>query len=360
MEFIRGLGALPTFTGLFGPGWWNVMLDSTTSGHYSPEATILTLGIFALVGLCLAAGFLIKIRWKSDEPTPISSVVKPGEIRALLETALTQRSKMRVSFVRDDPGTRSTDATILAVDRSRGIELEMTSLVRANQSWIGKLVACDFRLRLDPHKDYQNFYAFVAPVLAIAKAGDEFIHMTVAWPGRLDLEQKRAFLRLEPPRSTILTLELWHEAMIRSARGRFSDPTSWGKPLAQRDPRLVPPEVELRNLSGGGIRLDLRPESIHGRVSLFELGGRFVLHLQLTDPEAEEPLDFYLAMRLQNIYGDPEVAGNKAYGFRFLSFGVQGEGSAPNLGWKTAATGVPALDDWCFRRHLEAYRARGE
>lgn len=361
MEFIRGLGALPTFNSLFDPGWWDVMRDSTTSGHFSPEATILTVAIFGLAALCIGAGLLLKIRWRPAETGPVSSIVKTSEIRALLETALTQRSKMRVSFVRDDPGTRSTDATILAVDRTRGIEMEMTSLVRANQQWIGKLVACDFRLRLDPRKDYQHFYAFVSPVRTIAKAGDDFIHMTVAWPDRLELEQKRAFLRVEPPRSTILELELWHEAMIRAVRGRFSDPTSWGEPLVRRDPRLAPPEVELRNLSGGGARVDIRTEAIHRRIALFELGGRFVLRLRLADPETEEALDFYLASRLQNIYGDPDIAGNKAYGFRFLSFGEQAEGAVdPNLAWKTATTGVPALDDWVFRRHLEAYRARGE
>jgi hypothetical protein len=360
MEFIRGLGALPTFTSLFDPGWWDVMRDSTTSGHFSPEATILTVAIFSLAGICIAAGLLLKIHLGRDEPTRLATIYRPGEIRALLETALTQRSKMRVSFVRDDPGTRSTDATILSVDRTRGIELEMTSLVRASQSWVGKLVACDFRLRLDPRKDYQNFYAFVSPVLSIAKAGDDFIHMTVSWPSRLELEQKRAFLRVEPPRATVLDLELWHEAMIRSARGRFGDPASWGEPLLRRDARLSPPQAELRNLSGGGIRLDIHHEALRRRTALFEQGGRFLLHLRLADPETEASLDYYLAVRLQNVYGDPDVSGVRAYGFRFLSFGLPAEGPPPSLTWKPAATGVPALDDWVFRRHLEAYRARGE
>ena len=149
--------------------------------------------------------------------------------------------------------------------------------------------------------------------------------------------------------------------MIRAARGRFSDPTSWGEPLVRRDAKQTPAEVELRNLSGGGARVDIRAEAIHRRISLFELGGRFLLHLRLADPESETPLDFYLAARLQNIYGDPDIAGSKAYGFRFLSFGEQPkEATTPNLTWKPGANGVPLLDDWVFRRHLEAYRARGE
>lgn len=359
MEFMKGLGALPSFTALFEPGWWDVMRDSTTSGHFSPEATILTVGIFALAGLCIAAGLLLKIRWHRAEPTTVARIVKPAEIRALLETALAQRSKMRVSFVRDDPGTRTTDATILSVDRTRGLELEMTSLVRANQTWVGKLVACDFSLRLDPRRDYQNFYAFVTPVLAIAKAGDDFVHMRVTWPERLDLEQKRAFLRVEPPKLLVRDLAVWHESMVRSVHGRFNDPATWGEPLLRLDDRLAPASLELRNLSGGGLRLDIQAGAIRHHHSLFEPGNRFLLYVQLTDPEAEAPVEFYLAASLQNIYGDPDAAGIRAYGFRFLSFGAYDQESPPSLTWKTAVAGVPLLDDWAFRRHLEAYRARG-
>lgn len=360
MEFIRALGELPAFWDLFDPGWWNVMLDTTTSGHYSPEATILTLGVFAAAGLSIALGLVVKIRFTHDEPMAIDRIVKPAEIRGLLETALTQRSKMRVSFVRDDPGTRSTDATILSVDRSKGIELEMTTLVRANQSWVGKLVACDFRLRIDPRKDYENFFGFVVPILRIVKAGDDYIHMTVEWPTRLDLEQKRAFLRVEPSRFSILTLALWHENMVRGSSGHFGDPSTWGKPLVTFDASAPVSVVEMRNISAGGLRLEIKAEAIrHQPDTLFEPGSRFLMHLTLAEPEAEHPLEFFLALRLQNAYGDPEVFGNKAYGFRILSFGAPAQTPLETLTWKTAVAGVPAIDDWAFRRHLEVYRARG-
>jgi len=360
MEFIRALGELPIFWGLFDPGWWNVMLDTTTSGHYSPEATILTLGVFVVAGVCIALGLLVKIRFHRESAPSISSIDNPGKIRALLETALTQRSKMRVSFVRDDPGSHSTDATILSVDRVRGIELEMTSMVKASQSWIGKLVACDFRLRLDPRRDYHNFFAFVVPVRSITKAGDEFIHMTVAWPARLDLEQKRAFLRIEPPRPFLLGLALWPEIAGRGGKGRLTDPESWGEPLVRFDPDVAGPAVELSNISGGGVRLDIQAAASRRQAALFELGARFLMRLRLDEPETGEPLDFYLALRLQNIYGDPEASGHKAYGFRFLSFGPPAATDKDVLSWKSAAGGVPAIDDWVFRRHLEIYRARGD
>ena len=360
MEFIRALGELPVFQGLFDPGWWNTMLDRTTSGHFSPEATILTVGVFVVAGVCIAAGLLLKVSFRRKSPTTVSSIDNPGKIRALLETALTQRSKMRVSFVRDDPGSHSTDATILSVDRTRGIELEMTSLVRASQTWVGKLVSCDFRLRLDPRRDYHNFFAFVVPVLSIAKAGDTFVRMRVAWPARLELEQKRAFLRIEPPRDDILGLELWSELAAKGSKGRLTDPATWGEPLLRFAPDMAGPDMELCNISGGGIRLDIQDLNIRRQRSLFEAGARFLLRLRLAEPEADAPLDFYLALRLQNIYGDPEASGHKAYGFRFLSFGPPAATDKDVLSWKSAAGGVPAIDDWVFRRHLEIYRARGD
>ncbi len=360
MVLSQAVGELPAFLSLFDPGWWNRMLDSTTSGHISPEALILTAAIFTLAFLSIAAGFLIKIRIRRPPGPPPTWIVQQDEIRSRLDMALKQRSKIRVSFVRDDPGARSTDATLLSVDPVLGIELEMTSLVRATPSWTGKLVACDFRLRLDPHRDYHNFFAFVAPITAVRLAGDDFVHMTVDWPRHLELEQKRGFLRIEPPRAFILELELWHESTIRLARGRFSAPETWGKPLLRLDPRLEPPLVTVRNISGGGLRLDLQAEAMHNWHNLFEPANRFLIHLVLAEPEAEQPLAFHLALRLQNAYGDPGNAGNKAFGFRILSFGVPADAPDDSLSWKTAAAGVPALDDWAFRRHLAMYRSRGE
>jgi hypothetical protein len=360
MLFTKGFGALPSFMSLFDPGWWNVMLDTTTSGRFSPEATILTVGVFALAGLSIAAGLLLKINIRRPEIAPSTWIVRPGEIRALLDTALTQRSKVRVSFARDDPGARSTDASLLSVDPARGLDLEMTALVRANPSWVGKLVACDFRLKLDPRKDFQNFYNFVAPIVAMRKAGDDFIHMTVAWPSKLEIEQKRAFLRVEPPRGFILELELWHEETIKNVRGQFRNPATWGEPIVRLDAHEEPPAVEVRNISGGGLRLEVLAEVLRGHKHLTP-GGRFLMRLLLAEPEADQPIEFFLALRLQNAYGAPGNQGQTAFGFRFLSFGVPADTAPLNsLAWKTAASGVPALDDWAFRRHLAIYRTRGE
>ncbi|WP_428568341.1 MAG: hypothetical protein ACP59X_09285 [Solidesulfovibrio sp. DCME] len=354
------LDTLPALTSLFDPGWWDRMRDSTTSGHISPEALILTAVVFGLAFLVIAAGFFIKIRFGRADAPPTTWIVRPGEIRALLDTALTQRSKVRVSFVRDDAGARSTDATILSVDPVRGIEMEMTSLVRATPSWVGKLVACDFRLRLDPRKDYHSFYGFVSAIAAVRLAGDDFVHMTVTWPKHLELEQKRGFLRIEPPRNFVLELEVWHENTVKTAHGRFGNPSTWGEPLLRLDPRLEPPLIEVRNISGGGVRLEVLSEGLQGHKALFEPTGRFLMRLVLAEPEADQPLEFHLALRLQNVYGDPGSAGKKGFGFRIVSFGVPSDAPGDALSWKTAASGAPALDDWAFRRHLSMYRSRGE
>ncbi|MHC1788879.1 PilZ domain-containing protein [Solidesulfovibrio sp.] len=360
MVDFRGFGELPAFLSLFDPGWWDRMLDVTNSGRASPEALILMAAMFGTFFVLIALGLLVKVRFKPTDSVPSTWITRPGEIRALVDTALTQRSKVRVSFVRDDPGARSTDAAIITASPGRGIELEMTSLVRANQTWVGKLVACDFRLRLDPHRDLHSFYNFVAPILAVAKAGDNFIHMTVDWPHRLELEQKRGFLRVEPPRGVILELELWHESTIKNVNGRFGDPTTWGRALLRLDPRLDTPDIEVRNISGGGLRLELQHEAYRRQLKLFEPGARFIVRLLLAEPEAGQPMEFHLALRLQNIYGEPQAMGLVAMGFRIMSFGVPGDTPGETLSWKPAAAGVPALDDWAFRRHLAIYRKRGE
>jgi hypothetical protein len=360
MADFKGFDHLPAFLSLFDPGWWDRMLDATNTGHASPEALLLMAVIFGTFFTFIAIGLMVKTKYRPSDIRPSTWITRPAEVRALVETALTQRSKMRVSFVRDDPGTRSTDAAILTASPGRGIELEMTSLVRANQTWVGKLVACDFRLRLDPQRDLHSFYNFVAPILAINKAGDNFIHMTVDWPSRLELEQKRGFLRVEPPRGVVLELEMWHETTIKNIRGRFADPATWGDPILRFDSRLETPDVELRNISGGGLRLEIQHDAYRRYHRLFEPGSRFITRLLLAEPEIGQPVEYNLALRLQNTYGDAKTMGLVALGYRIMSFAVPGDTPGEPLSWKTAAAGVPSLDDWAFRRHLAIYRQRGE
>ncbi len=360
MADFRGFDHLPALLSLFDPGWWDRMLDATNTGHASPEALLIMAGIFGTFFTLIGVGAFVKTKYRPSDVRPTTWITKPAEVRALVETALTQRSKVRVSFVRDDPGARMTDAAIIAASPGRGIELEMTSLVRANPTWVGKLVACDFRLRIDPHRDLHSFYNFVAPILAIGKAGDNFIHMTVDWPARLELEQKRGFLRVEPPQNVILELELWHESTIKNNRGRFADPATWGEPLLRYDPKFDTPDIELRNISGGGLRLEVQHEAYRRGHRLFEPTSRFIARLLLAEPEIGQPVEFNLALRLQNLYGDPKALGIVGVGFHITSFAVPGDTPGEPLSWKTAAAGVPALDDWAYRRHLAIYRQRGE
>ncbi len=348
----------PAFSALFDPGWQDRMLDNISRSQFSPEAMVIALVFFGGFALVIVFGLLVKIDFrKKEKDIPLTWIVNKGRIRDILGQALRQRSKVRVSFQREDRSAKSTDAT-LSDFSSAGLTLDLTSLTSLNSHWTGKLIDCDFRLRPDPKSERQVFYNFTVTIAAVTKTPEEFIRLRVQVPERLEQEQKRSCLRIEPPSGMILSLRLWTEDAVR-AHGRAGDPATWGPPFLVMD-RGMPEAMRMVDLSGGGMRMEFDTATYKTERRYFESAGRYLVELDLADPDREGPHRFYLLARIQNIYTGKDDPAVRSFGFRFLASGVEAPERPGLLQWKTAAeSGVHELDDWVFNRHLDLYRSKG-
>lgn len=353
-------GALaPRFAALFEPGWVDAMRDSITRGQTSPEGLILTAALFAAFGLFIALGLLVKIRFRKEEkPPPIAWITKASAIRDILGKALTERSKVRISFAREDPGAKSTDAVLESMTADR-LVFELSSIQTVNAAWIGKSIDADFRLRPDPGRENQVFYSFMTEIVDLRRGQDGFTRMSASLPSRLEMEQKRAFLRIEPQRSLIRVLTLWHEDHIRSAKGRFDDPSTWGDPIFELTPENAPC-VLVADISGGGMRLEAQKNELRCSRHMLEAGQRLFLRLGLFDADSAAVETFLLGVKVQNVYVEGELPGALPFGLRFMGQGIRKEPDKPFVSWlPCGAAGIQGIDDWVFKRHLEIYRGRG-
>lgn len=344
---------------LFEPGWVDRMRDSIAVNQFSPEAGILTAVFFGSFAVFVALGLLMKSRAEKEKPgIPLTWITDPPRIAEIFDAALRRRSTFRVSFSREQTSTAFTGAALVDVALD-GLVLEMSPTVRANRAWIGKLVECDFRLRLDPTKEQWSFYNFIAEIKDVAVRPDEFALVTISLPSRLEMEQKRAFLRVQPPRRDVRECDIWPQAHFRTEERRLEDPSTWGPPHLGLT-EATAPDIEIQDISGGGMRLQLRADALRSAIPLLEAGRRIFLFLRLADPGEPEGMVFYLASRVQNVYSGQDQDGSRAFGLRFVGFGEPDPERPEFLVWRPPqGGGVPAVDEWAYRKHLEIYRSRG-
>ncbi|MEF3697265.1 hypothetical protein [Desulfolutivibrio sp.] len=346
---------------LFDPGWVDRMRNSIAVSDFSPEAAIITAVFFGGFAVFVAFAFLVKSRSTGEvRLTPLTWITQPDTIRDIFQSALRRRSKIRLTFSRDESMGAFTDAALSEV-YSDSLILELSAGVQANRGWIGKRVECDFRLRQDPTTEQWNFYTFVAEITDVRVVPGQFAQITVSLPRCLEMEQKRAFLRVEPGRADVRELDIWPETHVRGDPHRPDDPETWGHPDLTLT-ETTAPDINLDNVSGGGMRLSLRGDALRTGLTLLVPGRRVYLFLRLTDRQAaDESILFRLACQVMNVYAADAPDGSRAFGLRFVGFGEPAADNAARLGWKAPqGGGVPAVDDWAYAKHLDMYRARGK
>ncbi len=347
----------PLPNALFEPGWWDRMADDTNRSVFSPEAAILTVLFFGVFIAVIVVVYFVNIDFRKKDLTPPSWITNTREILKIFNTALRQRSKMRVSFQREDRGAPSTDGSLVEFS-PKGLILELTSIKSLNVHWIDKVVECDFRLRPEADSERQVFYNFTVKILDISKTPEDFVRIRTAPPSHLEQEQKRATLRIEPPQSLIRECSLWRRETVR-AHGRADDPETWGDPFLDLE-TAEPDEITVADISGGGMRLDLKADIVKKTQAAFDSGGGFYLALSLVNPDTGGPLRFLLNAKLQNVYSSKETPGLRSFGLLFAGYGESAPEPPHLVVWKAAgAGGVRDLDDWVFSRHLDLYRSKG-
>ena len=337
------------------------IFQSEVEHKVSPESVVIVVGFFLILVIMVTMTFLFSKKPKKLTPdTPINWITDKAHVKRLMDSAVVQRSKIRVSFYREENGARSTSAALVSAN-GQELALEFASLKNANLAWVGRDLDCGFNMRDPDNPKLFTNYTFVATIVNTLLVPGDILHVTLAYPERMEITQYRSSLRVEPPEKYVRAVSLWDVNKVKQTAGRAQHPESWGKPMLASEPKGRQ-ELVLENISGGGLRLKIMPEALSAHDEKLAVSQQFYCRLTLMDIQMETDTTYYVVCNLLKCFDDCLSKTNLSLGMSFTYEGMPEEPPLTGLRWKavTREWGVRDLDDWAFEMHLELYRNRGE
>jgi len=322
--------------------------------------------VYYILLVLVAAGSLYLIvrlvealrRRLRPEALPAYMIGTRERIAEILQQAMDQRSKFEMRFLPSEYTRPVAVCSLLEYD-ARRLQFELDTAATPGGGWEGRL--CEFYFRVKGDKKQYIYYRFTGTVTGL-KTGRSGAHvMEIAFPETLELQQKRAHLRLEPPAQYLLGLAVWREP-DRELPPQIKE---WGRPQLRLKPDDHHPPLRLDDISAGGIRMTVTRDAMKDSRLDIGVGRRLYLMLDLYDPESSAKRRFLLLCRVQHVYEDFETR-NMEYGLQFVSHGrlrKQGEEEEDpvlEVDWRPVdQDGVESLGSWIMKRHLELYRDKG-
>ena len=330
-----------------------------TFGGWGLTPALVDIILWTVASACLAAGVGIIVNhlfFKRRPFVPSGQVTAPEDILRLLHTALDQRSKVEFNFSHDDQIARPLHCAMEDI-RAESLVLDAGGFATVHQGWLGRRAVCYFRIVPRTGNRNPTFYSFDTEVSGVVKKRDGSTLLSLALPTRINQQQKRVHLRMEPPVECLLGLALWPEPMTKD--GRAEDHVKqFGKPLLVYSEHRKQ-EIRIANMSAGGMRVDVPGEAKRAAKREFDVGERYLVLLKLLNPEDQTTDKLWCMARVQNRFEDFETR-TLELGLKFLAVGTPTDDEDPWMNWdKVGADGIQGLGNWIQHRHLELFRSKG-
>lgn len=325
-----------------------VAFRSSATNQVVLNIVSIVLGLVAVIILCYIVWLRLYAWWQRTHGHNAMTI---QERLDLLKMALAQRSRFDVFFQSTSASHKVLSCSLIAATADH-ITLEIPAGITPSQKWIGRSVACFFRLSREKNRVY--FYKFTGHISTYHHSRD--IHYIVLpLPERIELGQKRRHLRLDIPQTDILDFRIW-SVPEDGTMPTDPDTTTWAPPLAVYH-QAKKTALQLLDLSGGGLRLEYDPRQFPTLRDFIAHNPVLFIRLELRPIDGNTPAVYYLLARLRTKQ-ENFVSGDLMLGYEFTEYGNEREDNS--LEWIAIdpAQGIDALVTWVFRRHLELYRER--
>lgn len=309
-------------------------------------------GVVAVLGV---AAFVLKyLRMQARlREIPAGWIVNPSRIKENIQAAQDQRSKFEFSFHAEETAGMSVSCSIKEFGKGV-ITLDSCTVDKIGRDWVGRQVRCFFRVT-SGKKKHMHFYAFSSKISGIKQLPGTMSEVMIAIPDRLELQQKRAHLRVEPPSDYVLGFAVWPE---RFDKGHAHDGhvAHWDKPNL-----IIMPKkragVRIVDVSAGGLRMKIdRAQAKESGLS-FNITRQFFLLMDLFVPEKGAKLRIWAVGKVRQVFEDVDAV---EVGMQFIKIGEPVPEEKKLLVWKTLdEDGITDLGNWAVRRQLELYREKG-
>ncbi|KHK02617.1 PilZ domain-containing protein [Desulfovibrio sp. TomC] len=274
-------------------------------------------------------------------------MTSPAPPRRLLEEAIAQRSRCHLTLPEAIVGLKELDCTILEAS-TRGVLLESVGKAAAGPHWAGLKVTGYFRVLVRRQTLEETFYTFDSRIQAAAASPAGLARLRLVEPDALVFGQRRKSLRLEPEKDRLESAFFW--------RYDRNNGFSLDAP-ALRTGDFKNGSARLTNLSAGGLCLGLRAGLARERNLQVAGGDRLVVHLELCEPRAAEPGEFWMVAKVRHVEPD-RASQDLLLGLEFLAQG-QLDAQAGKIRWQPVEGHVIAgLADILYLWDLDRHRER--
>ena len=340
----------------FPPTAGEALLDNISRGfqfgrHDLQNAPTLVATLAIIIVALTSIIIVMHIRQHRRRYVPQDLVKEPSQILDLLRDTVDQRSRFEL-LLSGRGGVLPAYCSPIKVTNNT-FTLECDSLKDFSGNLDGREVTAFFRVT---ENKQQLGFGFTTTITAMRPLNQNWI-IELNLPTLIDRRQKRGYLRVNPPKEYVQGIAVWNDPTDETGHIP-KDVREWGKPLMAYIPSKLS-QVQLNNISAGGMRLTVPLQSYKDMGLEFNLSNRFAVLLELKEVgETDQRLRFWTLCRIQNYYTDFTTQGVEI-GLQFMFHAKPQEAEQPTfLYWTQLPEGgeIEAIGNWSMLYHLEAFR----
>jgi len=232
-------------------------------------------------------------------------------VAGILSDALDQRAKIRLAFEDTTTSLKDISASFVNLSSTR-LTLEVSTLKKASQRFVGVNVSCYFMVRDQKDSAVSNFYTFASSIQTVQAQPNGVVTFSLLVPTELAPAQQRRSVRVSVDQERMPLFLAWREL-------------PGGVLLTERAPLLStsaegPQQFKIENISSCGLRLVVQNAIINDILPKKEPGETFSFYFKaLAEPETPVR-SFMVNAVLRNIFSDPQK-GETSLGFEYTAQG---------------------------------------
>ncbi|WP_092118362.1 hypothetical protein [Desulfonatronum thiosulfatophilum] len=308
---------------------------------------LVTLLIMAYASILLYRRFFFR-------ETAFFAVQEAAVIHEIIHQSVRERSKYDINFQTEKARRVQFSCSPWKFEPGRGLILELSGFLQPQSTWVGRTVSSYFKVSTTQKEPKWSFFYFSSTItdLSYDKSRPCIILET---PKCLERKQRRSHLRLDPPREDIPELRIWPETL--SNLDHYGD----APPLLHYLHSETDNTFLIRNISAGGLLLEIRQPVDHEVAEAMEKGKRLFISLYLRDLQHPHNNEYRLLAQIRKSFMEPGNAetGKLLVGLLFVAHKPRGQPKAQDRWLPLNEKGVEEIEDWVFKRHLQIYQQKG-
>ena len=313
--------------------------------------------LILLAGVALVSIMIIRMLFaRKQQFLPRGRITQPQQIRHMLEEAFAQRRPFEMQII-TQAGKKKVTLRCQPDSIGRNtLVYEVEGVKHLSDQWRNHPIELFFRMTIMGQFSY---YTFTTTIENILSPRADVCHISVPIPQIIESRQQRSFLRIEPPPDYLFGAALWYDETMPDPE-QVNDLSQWNCPVLLYLPSRTT-QFKISDMSAGGMRLCISHRVVKKLNLKLSTVDRFILMMDLFDPEDSTRIRYWVQCRTQRIMVEPPDY-DVHLGAQFLAWGrprmPEPRDTPGAIEWfrLSSSNEIEPIGNWIMRRHLAMFR----